>query len=213
MLDLEVRLRKLDEHFRSIGFDARDLVFEEPATEVEILGFERDLGLSLPPSFRSVLSQVSKHVEFRWFTPDGFDFPQPFKSNFSGDLHWSLDFLKTFEEGRLGWIESVFPNPQDPYDAVWHNTLAFFEVGNGDQIAMDLRHETYEQIVYLSHDDGEGHGHVLASNFHDLLQRWVPLGCPGGEDWQWVAFTNDLSTPIDPNCENAVEWKRLLNFD
>lgn len=213
MKDFEARLRHLNGHLSSIGFDVRDFVFDEPAKEDEILGLERDLGLSLPPSFKRILTDVSKHVEFNWFTPDGFDFPEPFVSNFSGDIHWSLDLLRTFEEGRKGWIESVFPNSDDPYDAVWHNKFPFFEVGNGDQIAIDLRPGFYEQIVYLSHDDGEGHGHVLASNFHDLLQRWVPLGCPGGEDWQWKVFTNRLSTPIDPVCENAFLWKALLRLD
>ena len=213
MTDLERRLRALHRHMASLEFDVRDLIFGEPAKEDEILRVERDLGLSLPPSFKSILTEVSKHVEFRWFTPDGFDFPDPFVSNFSGDIHWSLDLLKTFQEGRAGWIESVFPNPDDPYDAVWHNKLPFFEVGNGDQIAIDLRPDNYEQIVYLSHDDGEGHGHVLASNFHDLLLRSVPLACPGGEDWQWKEFTNNLSTPIDPECENALAWKGLLRLD
>lgn len=210
-MNLEQQLQHVLKQLSSLGYDARELVFAPPAKPDEVRALEHDLGFPLPSSFRDALLAVSGHVEFTWFTRD-LEFPQPFQSNFSGDLHWSVEFTKSFNEAKNGWVTEVFPNPSDPYDSVWHNKLAFYEVGNGDYLAIDLNPSTYEHIVYLSHDDGEGHGHVLAEDFLELLRRWVPLACPGGEDWQWLPFTNDLTTTIDPNCHNAKAWCELLKI-
>jgi cell wall assembly regulator SMI1 len=213
MIDRSVFKESLESQLRALGergFDVRPLVFAPPATEVEVRALENELGRTVPPSFRRVLTQISSHVEFRWFAPRDLRFLPPFQSNFSGDLHWSLKFTLQFDRGKDGWIEQVFPNPEDSYDAVWHDKLAFFEIGNGDLLAIDLDPSKYEQIVYLSHDDGEGHGHVLASNFEALLSSWVPLFCTGGEDWQWLPFTSSKTSGIDENCPNASSWKRAL---
>ena len=203
---LEQHLR----HLGSRGFDVRPLVFEPPATDAEVAALEAQLGRDLPPSFSRVLREISAHVEFRWLAPRDLRFPAPFNSNFSGNIHWSLKFTAQFDQDKKDWIEEVFPNPQDPYDAVWHDKLAFYEVGNGDVISIDLDPAKYEQIVYLSHDDGEGHGHVLAEDFESMLERWTPLACPGGEDWQWLPFTASTISCIDPRSPNAATWLRLL---
>ncbi|MBO9701771.1 MAG: hypothetical protein J7604_16310 [Sporocytophaga sp.] len=47
----------------------------------------------------------------------------------------------------------------------------------------------YGKIVYLGHDDGEGHGYIMANSFSDLLNKWTKLGCVGGEDWQWLPLS------------------------
>jgi hypothetical protein len=206
------QLTQLQQQLGSRGFDVRRLVFEPPATEEQVVLLERALGLRLPPSFRRVLLNISSHVEFRWFMPDELKLPDPFGSNFSGDLHWSLDFTLQFEKNRMGWIENVFPNRDDPYDAVWWDKLAFYEIGNGDLLAIDLAKATYERIVYLSHDDGQGHGYALAENFEDLLARWVPLACAGGEDWQWLPFATNRASLLDPACENASRWRSLIGI-
>lgn len=206
------RLTGIHDRLAAKGYDVRPLVFEPVATERQAQRLEAALGLALPPSFRRALLGISSHVEFRWFLPDAVKLPEPFVSNFSGDLHWSLAFTEQLESSRRSWVEQVFPNRSDPYDAVWWDKLAFYEVGNGDMLVIDLRPATYEQIVYLSHDDGEGHGYVLAENFESLLHRWVPLACSGGEDWQWLPFTKNKGGPLDPDCENAQTWRSLLGL-
>jgi cell wall assembly regulator SMI1 len=195
------------------GYDTRPLIFAPPATASQVEEVERRLGLVLPPSFRTTLLNLSSHVEFRWFAPADLVFPKPFNENFSGDLHWSLDYTLQFNLGKDEGIRTLFPNPLDPYDAVWHNKLLFFDVGNGDYLAIDLDPNRYEQIVYLSHDDGEGHGYVLAENFYQLLVRWVPLACTGGEDWQWLPFTTAKTSFLDPHCTNARAWRALIGID
>jgi cell wall assembly regulator SMI1 len=209
---LENELRTLLMNLAAQGFDARELVFAPPATESDVRALESELGKPIPASFREVLTEVAGHVEFRWFAPDGLKFPFPFTSNFCGNLHWSLDLLRDFEAGRQSWVDVCFPDPDNAYDRVWHDKLAFQEVGNGDLIAIDLRADTAGKVVYLSHDDGEGHGRVLAPSFRDLIDRWVPLACAGGEDWQWMQFLREDGTGLDPAGDNARAWRTLLNI-
>lgn len=210
---LRDRLQQILSRLSSAGFDTRPLVFEPPASAAEIRALEAGLRLALPPGFREALLSVSAHVEFRWFAPDNIRFPEPFGSNFSGDLHWSCGHLRQFNANKDEWIKAVFDNPDDPYDRVWHDKLAFHEVGNGDYISLDLRPDTHGQVVYLSHDDGDGHGQVLADSFADWIERWVPLACTGGEDWQWLPFTSPSDPRIDPRSENARAWRTLLAID
>jgi hypothetical protein len=194
----------------SSGFDARELIFAEPAGPRDIELLEADLGFQIPEVFKRLLTHVSSHVEFRWFAPDGHDFPAPMHQCFSGDLHWSLDFVRQFNANKDSWIRECFPDQSNKYDRIWHDKLAFYEVGNGDYLALDLSPERRGQVVYLSHDDGEGHGHVLANDPIDLLQRWVPLACVGGEDWQWLPFKRDKDSALDPDGVNAHQWRQLL---
>ena len=66
------------------------------------------------------------------------------------------------EKARNGWVENCFTNEEDEYDAVWYNKLGFMNVPNGDVIAFDIKEsEINPSVVYLSHDDGEGHGYIL----------------------------------------------------
>lgn len=95
---------------------------------------------------------------------------------------------------------------------MWHDKLAISEVGNGDFLAVDLDPAAAGAIVYLSHDDGEGHGHRLAADLTDLVDRWAPLAFAGQEDWQWLPFTAD-GGPIDPTCEAAHQWRALLGLE
>ncbi|MBX3245349.1 MAG: SMI1/KNR4 family protein [Acidobacteria bacterium] len=211
-MELRETLELILERLKLFGLDVPELRFEPPASLDKIIELEYDLGLELPPAFRRSLLSISSHVEFRWFTPDEYDFPPPFDEIFCGDLHWSLDLTRTFNQGWNESLLSLFPDRSNPYDAVWYDKLAFYEVGNGDYLAIDLSPENYEQIVYLSHDGSDLNGYILAKDFNDLLARWVPLACPGGEDWQWKVFTNSETTYIDPNEGNALMWRKLLNL-
>ena len=85
----------------------------------------------------------------------------------------------------------------------------YFEVGNGDYLAIELEKENYGKIVYLSHDGGDGHGYYLANNFKELLTNWSKVGCVGGEDWQWLTFYRS-GVGIDPSCENAKLWADFI---
>ena len=109
-------------------------------------------------------------------------------------------------------MSTVFPKPDDPDDCVWHNKLGFLEVGNGDMLALDLAPTSSGRVLYLSHDDGEGHGYSLGHDFADFVGRWSELGCPGAEDWQWLPFTQDKNGPLEPNGPRAAEWRGIFGM-
>lgn len=194
------------------GFNVRPVIVEGPASSDEVEAVEATIGFALPAAYRDALLNISRHVEFSWSTPDDLEFIEPFRQNFSGDLHWSLDLTaQTFSEAN-SWVNEVFPDANDPYDAVWHNKAAFYKVPNGDYLAFDLAEGQHGNIVYLSHDDGEGHGYVLATDFSDLLDRWVPIACTGGEDWQWLPFVTGPTTLLQPHGAVADNWRALLGL-
>ncbi len=107
---------------------------------------------------------------------------------------------------------SPFPNIHDPYDCVWHDKLGIHVVANGDVLALDLQ-QNPAPLVYLSHDDGQGHGYVLGREFEDAMDRWMPLGCVGPEDWQWLPFVTSRDSGIEPDGENAIRWREWFGID
>jgi hypothetical protein len=190
------------------GFETRPLVVEAPASPERVAEVEQRLGCAVPGSLRHVLTAVAGRLEFTWFAPSDLTFPEPFDEIFAGNLHWSLDALPTLMDAARGWIKHAFPDPSDPYHRVWHDKVPFMDVGNGDLVALDQ----HGRAVYLSHDGGEGHGHVMADSFEDLLARWIPLACPGAEDVQWWPFRAESDGRIDPTSATAREWTALLRL-
>jgi SMI1 / KNR4 family (SUKH-1) len=201
---LKESLNRIASVFRKTGYDVRQVVVEPVASSQEVQELESILGFQVPVTFRQLLTTVSRRVIFRWFVPEGLRFPSPLQSISSGDLHWYTKYTAFVNAEKDSWVRNCFPDKANAYDVVWHQKLAFYEVGNGDYLAIDLAPGSGEAVVYLSHDDGDGHGYVMAENVLKLVERWIPVGCCGGEDWQWLTFTNRKSTPLDPKCENAV---------
>ena len=195
-----------------IGGEVRVNSVEAVATEYEILALENKLGFHLPCSLRDVLLNFSRKVEFRWFMPDDFNLSGELSQIFCGDCHWSLDWIFQFNEDKNSWLTECFSNIDDPYDRVWHNKLAFHEVGNGDYLAIDLTSKNQEPVVYLSHDDGDGHGLELAPDFKSFIMAASRIGCVGGEDWQWLPFIDKEKPYLNPECENAQIFRSLLGL-
>lgn len=211
MRDLKTMLQQHVSHLRQQQYQVDELTFAPPASEAELLALEAELGLALPASLRKVLGTLSSHVAFHWSAPPDTTYPAPFQSSFSGKLHWSLAALRLCEQEKKGWIANCFPDRDDACDAVWHDKLAFMAVDNGDYLAIDLAPDSHGTIVYLSHDDGEGHGRALAENMESLLDRWAPLACPGGEDWQWLPFCEDGGM-ITPDQATGRAWRAMLGL-
>jgi len=175
------------------------------------------LGYTLPPHFREVLLENTAHLEFWWdindITDEDEDFlPEELAEIFCGELLFGLDLLLGYEESRKSWVEDVYPDYNNKYDRVWHNKMSFQQVGNGDYLAIELEPENYGKVVYLSHDGSENHGIYIADNFKEFLMNYAAVGCTGGEDWQWEPFYTK-GKGIDPTCESAQAWHKLLNID
>jgi len=234
------RLNLFLEKIEDLGGETDPLTIEKPATEDEIKAVEAKLGYTLPPHFREVLLEDTAHLEFYWNIctdededyededyededyededdedyedeENGFFLPDELAEISSGELLFGLDLLLGYEESRKGWEEDVYPDYNNEYDRVWHNKMAFHQVGNGDYIAIELEPENFGKVVYLSHDGSENHGFYIADNFKEFLMNYAAVGCTGGEDWQWEPFYSK-SKGIDPTSENAKTWYKVLGI-
>ena len=178
-----------------------------PASPKDIANIEQRIGLRLPNSLMQVLINFSSQVGIEWQLPKGIKPPKPFNMISSGQCGWDLFSLPELYTTYQGWLHECFTTPDDPYDAVWYNKLPIFEIGNGDMVAIELGIADSQPVVYLSHDDGEGNGYWLGSDFEDYIDRLSLLGCPGAEDWQWMPFVNDPRSLLDPFGESAIQWR------
>ena len=211
------RLNLFLEKIEDLGGEVEPLTIEKPATEEEIKAVEAKLGYTLPPHFREVLLENTAHLEFGWDIDDIIDeedisLPDKLAEIFRGKLLFGLDLLLDYEEDRQDWEGEVYPNSDKEYDCVWHNKMSFFQVGNGDYIAIELEPENYGKVVYLSHDGSENHGLYIADNFKEFLMNYAAVGCTGGEDWQWEPFYTK-GKGIDPTSKNAKTWYKVLGID
>ena len=211
------RLNLFLEKIEDLGGEVEPLTIEKPATEEEIKAVEGKLGYTLPPHFREVLLENTAHLDFYWdindITDEGdISLPDKLVEIFRGQLLFGLDLLLDYEDDRKGWVKEVYPDYNNEYDRVWHNKMSFHQVGNGDYIAIELEPENYGKVVYLSHDGSENHGLYIGSNFKEFLMNYAAIGCIGGEDWQWEPFYTE-GKGIDPTCENAQAWYKVLGID
>ena len=211
------RLNLFLEKIEDLGGEVEPLTIEKPATEEEVKAVEVKLGYTLPPHFREVLLENTAHLEFWWDIDDIIDeedisLPDKLAEIFRGKLLFGLDLLLDYEEDRQDWEGEVYPNSDKEYDRVWHNKMSFFQVGNGDYIAIELEPENYGKVVYLSHDGSENHGLYIADNFKEFLMNYAAVGCTGGEDWQWEPFYTK-GKGIDPSSKNAKTWYKVLGIN
>ena len=217
--NFELFKKRLDlflEKIEDLGGEVEPLTIEKPATEEEIKAVEGKLGYTLPPHFREVLLENTAHLDFYWdindITDEGdISLPDKLVEIFRGQLLFGLDLLLDYEDDRKGWVKEVYPDYNNEYDRVWHNKMAFHQVGNGDYIAIELEPENYGKVVYLSHDGSENHGLYIADNFKEFLMNYAAIGCTGGEDWQWEPFYTKGKS-LDPTCENAQAWYKVLGI-
>lgn len=205
---LVTRWQRMLDAIERIGGETQPLVVEPPAREKEVQDLERRMGEPVPASLRDVLLTFSRKVDFFWQLPQC-KLPQQLGEMTSGDCRWSLEDLARINVDRnIG----VFPDPDDPYDSVWHNKFFFSDIGNGDVWGIDVRPHTFGSVVYLSHDEGEGHGRHVGADFQDFVFRWTRLGCVGGDDWMWLPFAPNGGY-LDPNCDLAVYFRSFLQVD
>ena len=211
------RLNLFLEKIEDLGGEVEPLTIEKPTTEEEIKAVEEQLGYTLPPHFREVLLENTAHLEFWWDIDDIIDeedisLPDKLAEIFRGKLLFGLDLLLDYEEDRQDWEGDAYPNSDKEYDRVWHNKMSFFQVGNGDYIAIELEPENYGKVVYLSHDGSENHGLYIADNFKEFLMNYAAVGCTGGDDWQWELFYTK-GKGIDPTSKNAKTWYKVLGIN
>ena len=182
------------------------------ATQNEIDELERKLLIPIPKSLKDTFLFFSKNIDFYAYLPDEFELPQELREIFSASFEVSMKEMILAEQSRKSWVEGCFSNQNDDYDKVWHNKLGFMTVPNGDIIAFDLSDpKDDKKVVYLSHDDGEGHGVVLGENFEEYFSNLLLIGGCGNEDWQMIPFI-DKAKGLCANSENADTYRKLIGL-
>ena len=203
-------LDKVKHAIEALDGEILDFEIDSPASEEEIKRVELELGYPIVKSFRDVLSEFSSRVDLCWFLPEDYELPEELNEIVSGALSWDISKLAEMNQGVASIISTHFADEDDPIRLVWQSKLVFHETGNGDYLGIDLSEEDYGKIVYLSHEAADSHGYILADDFEDFLNRVIPLGYPGLEDWVWMSFTDNSFSGINPNSENAKKWKQVL---
>ena len=207
-------LLRLKTAYEQFGVEEVEYKKSKPATKKEVEELEIKLGQKLPTSLKDFFLNFSKELSFDVSLPDDYELPDELDEIFCAYFTVSLDEMLNAEESRKSWIESCFNNMDDEYDRIWHNKLGFMTVGNGDVIAFDLLDNNEDKkVVYLSHDDGEGHGYILGSNFASYLENLILVGGCGNEDWQMIPFCQDETSGIDSLCENAKMYREIIGFE
>ena len=184
--------RETAEAVRTRGGQAEDPVVDPPASDQAI-------GSRIPSGVRDLLHLVGG-AAFSW-TLEQTPGPE------WGSAQWTPASVSAAERDRRDWVQAAFPAPDDPYDAVWHGKFGLLSVRNGDCIAVDLQ-APGEPVVYLSHDDGDGHGMRLGHSAVDFIRRWTMLGCVGPEGWELAPFERDGI--LDPDSRAGREWRAWL---
>lgn len=215
-LDMAVCVEHLERfltHFEELGCATLPLTVQPPATEEEIASVEAELGYRLPEDLRTVFLTMTAGIEFWWNAYDEekeiLSLPGELVEICSGELRFSLQSLAEIDDMRDD-LADLCNDLSDPYDAVFHNKLAFMSVGNGDLLAIDLHEDNRGAVVYLTHDGESLHGYVLGESFTSFLDRYIRLACPGPEWWVLELFTNEQTTPLDPDSELAQRWLEVI---
>ena len=200
---------------RQVGIEHSDvwgLHLEPPASQEEIARVERAVSSKLPAELTDIFLNHASRIEFRWQLPTDMDCPDPLDQIFSGGFSLSLNAIPEINDAYKLMAE-VFDNPTPTFDLMWKDKLAIMEGMIGDFYAFDVQSEVGPEVIYLSHEDGLGHGHVLGADFSDFLKRWTAIGCPGPEDWQWAPFTSGPRSLLEPSGETARQWRKIIALE
>jgi len=207
----DAKFQMLGEVYRKLGA-AVEYRRAEPASPAEITDLEKKLGQSLPPGLKEFLTVFSKDLYFSFRFQDE---EMPDELYLNNELIISLDSIAAAEAERLNLIKECFTDPDDSYDKVWHDKLGFSDVPNGDIVALDPADPKDDKwVVYLSHDDGVGHGWVLATTFGDFMDRLIDIGDLRLEEWELLKYIGENDgTGLDPNCEAAEEFRQYIGLN
>lgn len=196
-----------------------DVVYDKmpAATEEELDAMEEELGQPLPESLRLAFLRFSKGLRFEAdFSHMASELPMAAelkRAVFRARLAFSPQGVLEAERERQDLAENVF-TLKTAYDRLSQNKLGLMLVQNGDVIAADLEEEAEDPpVVYLSHDEGPGHGYRLGDNFGDFIDRVIELGAVGPEDVQLMPFLADEESGLDSEGENAFLYRNAIGLD
>ena len=168
----------------------------------------------LPPALRQALGEFSRDVtlqaDFARAAQETLPLTGELRKALTGArLVLSMEEIAKAEALRRELAETIFTR-NDAYDTVWQGKLAFLRAENDDLLAIDPQ-DGEGAVVYLSANEGPGHGVRLAGNFADFLDRYLAIGAAGPEDRQWLPFC-DGEDGLQPDGENAYLFRGAIGL-
>jgi hypothetical protein len=191
---------------------------DPPANEEEIIIIEKEMGCSIPSSFRNVLKQYSRKVDVCWMFPvDDEEYKTIYDHRFRyfswGILYWSLEELPTLQKKFQEWLINCYNDPNDSYGKHWYGKFPVCEVGCGDFTVIENERENSQQVVYLSHDgDCKVNGFPMGKDFEDFVDRMSLLGCPS-EGFSLYPFIDSPKPYLQIDNENARLWRQWFGLE
>lgn len=169
------------------------------ATIQEIEAKEKELGYSLPPSYKYILQNIGKSLSFYYSFSEDTMIPREFNEIFSGEIDWDIDYLQSLES----LADDLMEDGED-YGKALRGKLEFSHSGNGDVYAFDMSVESEEKpVIYWDHE--EDTVTYIADSFIDYLLKITELGCIGSEKWQFEYFLSNAG--LVTSSPAAIKWK------
>jgi ankyrin repeat protein len=170
-----------------------------PASAATLAAIEQRHGLKFPPQLRSVLTELSAHVQFGWHIPShlrAMDLERLPTSSANRSAIWDLAHIDSSAiPNFLGWKRDlarrdISEAPNRP--ELWENQFAFYDLVNGDMLTIDMSHPEPERqpVRYFSHELEMIHGLALAPDFLTFISQMARLGHAGTEWWSMAPFSD-----------------------
>jgi cell wall assembly regulator SMI1 len=189
---------------------AKRAAIGKPASEASVRRIEKEVGVSIPASFRDILRTIGSRAHFAWVLPDepsderaAFAHAAGFRPPTYGAISWDLSSLVRLDQERQGWADISSTRGAL---RTWRNKLPFHGLANGDLLAVDLSSGI---VVYLDHDEGPMHGRRLGKSFATFVELFTNLGCPGPESWELEPFLG--ARGLTAKSTAATTWVSWLH--
>lgn len=195
-------------------WEVKPLKIAPPASSLELAKIERRHGLTFPPQLRSVLTELSAHVQFGWHIPSHLQALEredmPYGSGIR-DAIWDLAVIDEHAiPNFLGWKRDLAQRdrseaPNRP--EMWENQFPFGHLPNGDILTIDTSkpEPTRQPVRYFSHDLEMIHGLALAPDFYSFVTVYAKLGCAGSEWASWMRFGKGINDDRDDTFYLSTE--------
>lgn len=188
-----------------------------PLTEPDLLALEHDLGVSLPGSVRDFLLNGARAISATYTWTPGCETSDELSEASLGDCirgggeFLDADHLVEFKADAKSWaIETAIA--EDPVDqARWLNSLPFYDLNDGDYLAIDLSAGAEDPpVLFLCHEDESW---VLSPSFSTFLTEWAACRYVSPRDWDLFGeepFFDKETRQLSGKTDAAALLRRLL---
>lgn len=188
-----------------------------PITAREMESVAQRMSLGLPDPLRRFYVEGAQRCKCTYVTaPETGDVTSifPYQSYLYGgaricDANEMPDYQRECEVWAEGFDE-YFDERNANDSLLWHRSVPFMTVGNGDHVALDVGSSVSEPpVVYLCHD-GEGCSTVIASSFDAFMETWEKLCYVGPAIWLLSDFLDPTTGLICSQTPKAEALRKMF---